>query len=1297
MGLTLLALLLFGAAADTLSPALELGDASTALQTHRELRGETYPPEDCLEESDAVQTIYMSASDGDPRYISLGEHDSELLITTDLGKVLRRCLDGTGCNPQTRNSVMMQYGGSNLYGIGVLDATYIIADRGNEKIYECPLTSVGISKINCEVFADKPQGTEWDPRNVLVDPIKRLVFVVDNFFSDVLVLDFDGAFLAPLASSRGALMQPTAMAQRPGLYAPLSPSHPPSSLPTAGERIEVALAMMDAYNSTVSNSHPTSAHDLALEVSAYGYITGTNFTTTIVGEIMYNKNSTAHASLTASVVIPYAGDWIVSVTQGTYNVHHFLGSPRLITVAAAATDPASCAVELTVGRSVTAGSSFEAIVKPFDEFENPTSHPEDSFKSRVELGNGEENFGNRHELPADHTFSEIRTVVGAYKLYLYHANTQREVAGSPISFDVLPDAPSSAASTASAGNTTSIVSVVDTALPLQAFVNDAFGNEVLDAPGVVVKVQGLDSLDPAAVVERGLEGPRYSHTVTILEGLEAKLIISFHLNDVQIGETAEIAVAPPLPAKVIYDKTKLYIGGGVGCFVLIAGTLYFLYYRHTSKRKVKKMLSAHLQTQARREDEAEELRKKAAIIVKEKEEEMARANNLRKKNENLEDSLRKKKHSEKEMDAMRRAMDGQKEERKDELRTVLISSSEIEIKELLGQGGMGKVHLANYKGQLVAVKQLLTINDDSVMRFRRECFLTKEMSHPNVVRLIGVTWDDLMLGCVLEYVDGGSLQDRLKKDWNEDFEDKITWKGELLKWAREAALGCQYLHHKRYFDETADEWKEGIVHRDLKPDNMLVTTEGVLKLTDFGEARTAEVDMTMTAVGTPIFVCPEIIRSGRYDAKADSYSFGICLVAMMRVEDTIVNFFFNALIKKMRKATRMGVGLMALNRNIEKGWRPTLPEEFYPSLVDLIWRCWDDDPEKRPNMDEVVRLLMGPIADEVRSNHEPIFGSGKVIGACSQKDMGLADDDEEGVTRTEHERVVSDLGHERDLIVAEHKKVLAELQGRVEKAEGEVRVKEATIVNKNKELQDSMLSAPWRVYAFLAAVVGLVGHFGSLTGFFAPEDDPAHWRWWHETYPDVFVYQQLTFITSSLYIYTMMTTALTGRSGGDTTKFLLAYPIVTIAYFTVFTGGVFWGLWTSEYLNHLVNQCIFLVYALGCKDVRKYILRHGWMGPKGVNIIVAKFVVCYYGWIWACWMTLGTWPYPFMNLFETGANVIFGGIAAGCFALTAALYLAVGLIEDRFGAGWKMKGMPATRRSPRAGGKGVPREIRKLQ
>ena len=127
----------------------------------------------------------------------------------------------------------------------------------------------------------------------------------------------------------------------------------------------------------------------------------------------YDKNSPAHASLTASIVIPYAGDWSVHVTQGTYNVQHFLGSPHLMTVAPAATDPASCVVDYPSGRSITAGSSFEAVITRFDEFGNPTSHPEDSFKSRVELGSSEENFLNRRELPSDHVFSELQTVVGA--------------------------------------------------------------------------------------------------------------------------------------------------------------------------------------------------------------------------------------------------------------------------------------------------------------------------------------------------------------------------------------------------------------------------------------------------------------------------------------------------------------------------------------------------------------------------------------------------------------------------------------------------------------------------------------------------------------------------------------------------------------------------------------------------------------------------------------------------------------------------------------------------------------------
>jgi hypothetical protein len=210
------------------------------------------------------------------------------LIATWTGQVIRRCLDETNCKPQVRNSIMMHTGGSDLFGIGVLDDTYIVVDRTDfhEKIYECPLTSTDISMHDCEVFADKPQGTYWDPRNLLVDPIKRIVFVCDTTNSEVLAFSFDRNFIGPLAAFRGALQMPSSIAQRPGLYAPLSPSLLPSSLPKAGESINVTLVMMDAYNSTVPDAHSTNATDLALEVSATGFIPGTDIPATIAGEIM---------------------------------------------------------------------------------------------------------------------------------------------------------------------------------------------------------------------------------------------------------------------------------------------------------------------------------------------------------------------------------------------------------------------------------------------------------------------------------------------------------------------------------------------------------------------------------------------------------------------------------------------------------------------------------------------------------------------------------------------------------------------------------------------------------------------------------------------------------------------------------------------------------------------------------------------------------------------------------------------------------------------------------------------------
>jgi serine/threonine protein kinase len=127
--------------------------------------------------------------------------------------------------------------------------------------------------------------------------------------------------------------------------------------------------------------------------------------------------------------------------------------------------------------------------------------------------------------------------------------------------------------------------------------------------------------------------------------------------------------------------------------------------------------------------------------------------------------------------------------------------------------------------------------------------------------------------------------------------------------ALEAALGVQYLHHHRYWsdggkrhngatdvvEEEEAGWRESVIHRDLKPDNMLLTNDWKLKLTDFGEARAQNLGATMTSVGTPIYIAPEVMQGDKYDERADTWSYGLCLVAMIRAERTLELFFYQSL------------------------------------------------------------------------------------------------------------------------------------------------------------------------------------------------------------------------------------------------------------------------------------------------------------------------------------------------------------------------------------------------------------------
>ena len=161
-------------------------------------------------------------------------------------------------------------------------------------------------------------------------------------------------------------------------------------------------------------------------------------------------------------------------------------------------------------------------------------------------------------------------------------------------------------------------------------------------------------------------------------------------------------------------------------------------------------------------------------------------------------------------------------------------------------------------------------------------------------------------------------------------------------------------------------------------------------------------------------------------------------------------------VRKVNKRTRAGVGLNALNINMANDWRPTLPKEFYPGLIKLIWRCWDNDPAVWLNFDEIVGLLMGDVGHEIRSNEEPIFGSGRVIAEVDQRDIDLIDTGGEMVSRRIMEDILKEKDRELDILVMERDKAISEVAKEKEKEKmlKQLKAEHKNFQAKNLELKE---------------------------------------------------------------------------------------------------------------------------------------------------------------------------------------------------------------------------------------------------
>ncbi|MBA4191599.1 MAG: serine/threonine protein kinase [Planctomycetaceae bacterium] len=248
-----------------------------------------------------------------------------------------------------------------------------------------------------------------------------------------------------------------------------------------------------------------------------------------------------------------------------------------------------------------------------------------------------------------------------------------------------------------------------------------------------------------------------------------------------------------------------------------------------------------------------------------------------------------------------------------------------DIVSKIAEGGMGTVYKGRNRttGEVVAIKVIAPTtakNPVLLQRFEREFLAARVLDHPNVVRALDYCGTGPHPFLVMEFVDGESIGQRIERKGP-------ILEAEAIRLVAQVCEGLQRAH------------KQGLVHRDVKPDNIMITREGIAKLTDMGLVKDVEGDLNLTktgrGLGTPHYMAPEQFRNAKnVDVRGDIYSLGATLYAMVTGNIPFDNASpLDCWMKKVRNEF------------------PT-PRELNPSLSDRIdWairRAMSAEPDRRP-------------------------------------------------------------------------------------------------------------------------------------------------------------------------------------------------------------------------------------------------------------------------------------------------------------------------------------------------------------
>jgi predicted Ser/Thr protein kinase len=263
-----------------------------------------------------------------------------------------------------------------------------------------------------------------------------------------------------------------------------------------------------------------------------------------------------------------------------------------------------------------------------------------------------------------------------------------------------------------------------------------------------------------------------------------------------------------------------------------------------------------------------------------------------------------------------------------------------ELEELVGRGGMSSVYRAHDSllERYVALKVLheqYSKDEDFVERFKREARSVAQLQHPNIVTVIDRGEQDGRQYIVFEYVEGENLKELVVRRGRLEVREALEIAIEVAR-----ALGFAHEH--------------GLVHRDVKPQNVLLNGDGRAKVTDFGIARSLDVEQgvtqTGTVLGTSNYIAPEQASGKHVDQHSDVYSLGVVLYEMLTGELPFPGENFVAVaLKHVNEAPPSVVDA-----------RVDIP----PRVAEAVDRALEKEPKRRfPGMDAFAAELEACLTD----------------------------------------------------------------------------------------------------------------------------------------------------------------------------------------------------------------------------------------------------------------------------------------------------------------------------------------------